>query len=104
MGGGDSAAILNQLHYDEMENLIRKQLLNQLNNQIKTHKLKIEFDALETYSIFNNFTSNFFVSTGGGASLEFLQEFLSDRGESDIACYLPGTSILMELTSSPQAA
>ena len=104
VGGGDSAAILNQLHYDEMENLIRKQLLNQLNNQIKTHKLKIEFDALETYSIFNNFTSNFFVSTGGGASLEFLQEFLSDRGESDIACYLPGTSILMELTSSPQAA
>ncbi len=106
VGGGDSAAILSQLDYQEMENLIRKQLLNQLNNQIKTNKLHIEFNALETYSIFNDFTSNFFVSTGGGASLEFLQKFLADNGESDVASYLPGTSILMELTSpsSSQAA
>ncbi|QPJ63426.1 MAG: phosphoglycerate kinase [Candidatus Nitronauta litoralis] len=97
IGGGDSAAILNQLDCEELENLIRKQLLNQLNNQINREKLSIKLNSEDTYSIFNNFTSNFFVSTGGGASLEFLQKLLEDKCDSDIANYLPGTSILMDL-------
>ncbi len=105
VGGGDSAAILSQLDSTELEGLIRKQLLNQLNYQINTEKLTINFISGDTHSIFNDFTSNFFVSTGGGASLEFLQKFLEDQGNSDIASYLPGTSILMEPTpESSQAA
>jgi len=44
--------------------------------------------------------SNFFVSTGGGASLEFLEKFLIGEGSSNLASYLPGTSTLMELTAA----
>ncbi len=105
VGGGDSAAILSQLDYNELVTLIRKRLLNQLNNQINKEKLSINLTPTDTYSIFNNFIDNFFVSTGGGASLEFLEKLLQDKCESDIANYLPGTSILMELSSeSSQAA
>ena len=105
IGGGDSAAILNKLNPEDLENLIRKQLLHQLNNQIHTRMLQIDFNAHDAYTLCNYFTSNFFVSTGGGASLEFLENFLEDQDQSDIASYLPGTSILMDTTSaSSQAA
>ena len=57
----------------------------------------MEFLDSDPYILWNYLTSNFFVSTGGGASLEFLENYLSDKGQSDLASYSPGTATLMEL-------
>ncbi len=99
IGGGDSAAILNQLKFDDLKNLIKEQLNHQLNSAINKKLVNIGFTAEDTYTLCNYFTSNFFVSTGGGASLEFLEAYLKDRGKSPIASYLPGTATLLELVS-----
>ena len=98
IGGGDSAAILNQISINELKNLIKKQIEQQLLKPINRSLLTIGFSEDDSYILWNYFTSNFFVSTGGGAALEFLEEFLKDGGKSDLASYLPGTSALMELT------
>jgi len=58
-----------------------------------------DFNVDDTYTLFNYFSSNFFFSTGGGAALVFLEGFLKDEGKSPIESYLPGTAILLELTS-----
>ncbi len=100
IGGGDSAAILNKINIEELKNLIRKQVVLQLNRSINPDLISIDFNVEDTYTLFNYFTSNFFVSTGGGASLEFLQGFLKDKGNSTIESYLPGTAILLELISA----
>ena len=99
IGGGDSAAILNKINSEELRNLIRKQLVQQLNQPINSELISIDFNNDDTYTLFNYFTSNFFVSTGGGASLELLEGFLKDKGKSPIESYLPGTATLLELTS-----
>jgi len=62
--------------------------------------LNMEFPVDDSYVLWNYLSSNFFVSTGGGASLEFLEKFLKGEGNGDLASYLPGTSTLMELTAA----
>jgi len=99
IGGGDSAAILNKISIDELKHLIRKQVVLQLNRSVNPELISIDFNVDDTYTLFNYFSSNFFVSTGGGAALEFLEGFLKDEGKSPIESYLPGTAILLELTS-----
>ncbi|MDH5761802.1 MAG: phosphoglycerate kinase [Nitrospinota bacterium] len=100
IGGGDSAAILDKININDLENLIRKNIIHQLNKTVNSSLLSINFKEKDTYTLFNYFSSNFFVSTGGGASLEFLEAFLNDRSQSPIESYLPGTAILLELVSS----
>ncbi len=97
IGGGDSAAILNKVSINELKNLIKKQIEKQLLPTINRNQLTIGFVENDSYVLWNYFTSNFFISTGGGASLEFLESFLEDGGHSDMAAYLPGTSALMDL-------
>jgi len=95
IGGGDSAAILNKASINELKNLIKKQIEKQLLPPINRNLLTIGFVENDSYILWNYFTSNFFVSTGGGAALEFLEEFLKDEGKSQMASYLQGTSALM---------
>jgi phosphoglycerate kinase len=99
IGGGDSAAILNKFNITDMKDLLRKQIEKLLPLTINRGLLAIDFNDTDTYVLFNYFISNFFVSTGGGASLEFLEGFLKDMGKSAAAVYLPGTNTLMELAS-----
>ena len=98
IGGGDTAAILNKFNVDELKSLMRNQIQNQLPVPINQDLLKIEFVPDDPYTLFNYFASNFFISTGGGASLEFLERFLKDQGKSPLASYLPGTATLISPT------
>jgi hypothetical protein len=100
IGGGDSAAILNKLDLEGVKYLIRGRIIQQLHKTINASMLSIGFNNVDTYNLCNYFASNFFVSTGGGAALEFLEGYLKDRGGSPPASYLPGTAILLELTSA----
>jgi len=98
IGGGDSAALLNRVSINELKNLIKKQIGKQLLPSINRSLLTLGFSEDDSYILWNYFTSNFFVSTGGGASLEFLEFFLKNEGKSKPASYLPGTKALMDLT------
>jgi len=100
IGGGDSAALLNRVSINELKNLIKKQIGKQIFPSINRNLLTLGFSEDDSYILWNYFTSNFFVSTGGGASLEFLELFLKDKGKSELATYLPGTNALMDLTST----
>jgi phosphoglycerate kinase len=100
IGGGDSAAILNKIGINQFKNLIKRCIEKQLADPINRDLVNIEFPVDDSYVLWNYLASNFFVSTGGGASLEFLEKFLKGKGNSDLASYLPGTSTLMELTAA----
>lgn len=100
IGGGDSAATLNKISINELKNLIKKQIEKQLLQPINRSLLTIGFIENDSYVLWNYMTWNFFVSTGGGAALEFLEGFLMDEAKSDMASYLPGTRALMELAAT----
>ena len=97
IGGGDSAALLNRVSINELKNLIKKQIGKQIHPSINRNLLTLGFTEDDSYILWNYFTTNFYVSTGGGASLEFLEFFLKDEGKSALAFYLPGTNALMDL-------
>lgn len=97
VGGGDSAATMKRIDVEVFKDLIRDQMKKQFNPLINNDLLTIKFNNNDIYTLCNYFTSNFFVSTGGGASLEFLDGFLKGKEVSDLASLLPGTSALMEL-------
>ena len=82
----------------QLKNLIKRCVEKQLASTINRDLLNMEFPVDDTYVLWNYFASNFFVSTGGGASLKFLEMFLKNQGSGDLASFLPGTSTLMELT------
>lgn len=98
IGGGDSAAILNKVAPNKLQNMISKCLEKQLAKPINHDLISLEFPIDDCYVLWNYLSSNFFVSTGGGASLEFIEKFLKGEGNEDLASYLPGTSTLKELT------
>jgi phosphoglycerate kinase len=100
IGGGDSAAILNKVGANQLKSLIKRRIEKQLAEPINRSLLSLEFPEEDSYVLWNYLSSNFFVSTGGGAALEFLEKFLKAEGNDDLASYLPGTSTLMELAAA----
>jgi phosphoglycerate kinase len=103
IGGGDSAAILNKVSINELKNLIKKKIEKHFPKTIRTHLLTIGFLDDDSYILWNYLAMNFFVSTGGGAALEFLENYLKDSGQSATACYLTGTQVLIEAAETPVA-
>ena len=97
IGGGDSAAILNKVGGSELKKMIKGQIGKIIPATVNRNQISIDFQENDSYQLWNYFASNFFVSTGGGASLEFLQSFLEGEAQGDMASYLPGTQTLMEL-------
>ena len=100
IGGGDSAAILNKIGANQLKTLIKRRIEKQLAEPINRDLISLTFPVDDSYSLWNYLSSNFFVSTGGGAALEFLENFLKDKGNDNLASYLPGTSTLMELAAA----
>ncbi|KMP12470.1 phosphoglycerate kinase [Candidatus Nitromaritima sp. SCGC AAA799-A02] len=100
IGGGDSAAILNKIGINQLKKLVRGRIEIQLAEPINRNLLSMEFQVNDSYVLWNYLTANFFVSTGGGAALEFLEKFFNREGKDDLASYLPGTSTLMELAAA----
>ena len=97
IGGGDSAAILNKVGGSELKKMIKRQIGKIIPATVNRNQISIDFQENDSYQLWNYFASNFFVSTGGGASLEFVQSFLEGEAQGDMASYLPGTQTLMEL-------
>ncbi len=97
IGGGDSAAILNKIGGSELKKMIKRQIGKIIPATVNRNQISIDFLENDSYQLWNYFASNFFVSTGGGASLEFLQGYLAGEAKGDMASYLPGTQTLMEL-------
>ncbi len=101
IGGGDSAAILSKVSINEIKNIIKSHIEAYIPKTIRSNLLTIGFLEEDSYVLWNYLAKNFFVSTGGGAALEFLENYLKENGQSKAACYLTGTQVLIESTGSP---
>ena len=80
----------------KLKKMIKRQIGKLIPPTVNRNQISIDFLENDSYQLWNYFSSNFFVSTGGGASLEFLQGFLEEEVHGDMASYLPGTATLME--------
>ena len=80
--------------------MIKRQIGKLIPPTVNRNQISIDFLENDSYQLWNYFTNNFFVSTGGGASLEFIQGFLQVEVQGDIASYLQGTATLMESRAS----
>ena len=96
IGGGDTAAVVHQFNFSETKRWIEEELRKMISTNINQELFGINFMDRDLYTFLNYFAKNFFISTGGGASLEFLEAFLKDKGQSPLGNYLPGTKVLEE--------
>lgn len=96
VGGGDSAAIVKKLDFLKLKKVFSKELNRMIPNNINHKLFAIKFAEGDIHTFVNYFAKNFFISTGGGASLEFLEFFLKDKGDKSLSSYLPGTKVLID--------
>ena len=93
--GGDTAAIVQQFNLSSIQKEFLKELNKVIGDNINHKLFEIKFCDQDLYTLVNYFAKNFFISTGGGASLEFLEFFLKDKGRKFLNQYLPATKVLM---------
>lgn len=96
LGGGDSAAIVQKFDLVSTQKWFAKELYKMISQKVNRDLFQIKFLDRDLYTFVNYFAKNFFISTGGGASLEFLEAYLQDRGGKSLGSYLPGTRVLMD--------
>jgi phosphoglycerate kinase len=94
IGGGDSAAVVNKLDLESTKIWFAQELSKMISANVNHELFDIKFPDRDMYTFINYFTNNFFVSTGGGASLELLEAYLKDNGRQPYSFYLPGTKVL----------
>ena len=95
IGGGDTAAVVQKFNLTSIQNEFLKELNKVIADNINHKFFEIKFFDHDLYTLVNYFVKNFFISTGGGASLEFLESFLKDKGRKPLSKYLPATKVLM---------
>ena len=96
LGGGDSAAIAKNFDFPSVKKGFLKELNKMISNNINHKLFEIKFIEQDLYTLVSYFATNFFISTGGGASLQFLESFLKDKGSQCLSNYLPGTKVLID--------
>lgn len=95
IGGGDSAAIVKKLDYSSVINEFAKELNKMIPNNINHDLFEFKFFEKDFHTFLNYFVKNFFISTGGGAALVFLESYLKHKGQLPLSNYLPGTKALL---------
>ncbi|MBI5184167.1 MAG: phosphoglycerate kinase [Nitrospinae bacterium] len=96
IGGGDSAAVVQKLDLAGIRIWLAHELSKMIPMNVNHDLFEIKFPDRDLYTFMNYLTGNFFTSTGGGASLEFLEAYLKDNGSQPYSFYLPGTRVLEE--------
>jgi len=96
IGGGDTAAIVQRFNLSSIQKEFLKELNKEIGDNINHNLFEIKFFDHDLYTLVNYFVTNFFISTGGGASLVFLESFLKDKGRKSLSQYLPATKSLMD--------